>query len=96
VSDRAVKSNEAELAPNGSRHHGPPDGLRLADHSRLMAMCFTLDCACGVFGIVTVSTPFLNAADTLSSSSRIASVDGCPQSACPTDLNQQFTSMIVT
>jgi hypothetical protein len=66
--DLAVKRNEAELAPNGSRRHCPPDGLRLLDHLRLMAMCFTLDCACGVFGIVTVSTPFLNAADTLSSS----------------------------
>jgi hypothetical protein len=31
-----------------------------------MAMRFTFDCTCGTFGIDTVSTPFLNVADTLS------------------------------
>src|ERR1700759_1693409 len=34
----------------------------------LIAMCFTFDCACATFGNVTVSTPFLNAADILFSS----------------------------
>lgn len=34
----------------------------------LTAIRFTFDCACGAFGMVTVKTPFLNAADTLSSS----------------------------
>jgi hypothetical protein len=32
----------------------------------LIAMRFTFDCASGSFGMVTVSTPFLKAADTLS------------------------------
>jgi hypothetical protein len=34
----------------------------------LIAMRFTFDCACAAFGNVTVSTPFLKAADILSSS----------------------------
>jgi hypothetical protein len=34
----------------------------------LIAMRFTFDCACATFGNVTVSTPFLKAADILSSS----------------------------
>jgi hypothetical protein len=34
----------------------------------LTAMRFTFDCACGALGSVTVSTPFLNDADTLFSS----------------------------
>ncbi len=32
----------------------------------LIAMRFTFDSACGSFGMVTVSTPFLNAAEILS------------------------------
>jgi hypothetical protein len=32
----------------------------------LTAIRFTFDSACGSFGMVTVSTPFLNAADTFS------------------------------
>jgi hypothetical protein len=35
-------------------------------HLPLMAIRLTFDCACGAFGMVTVSTPFLNEAETLS------------------------------
>lgn len=73
-----------------SRFHLEPGSLRRerperepcsrADYLPLIAIRLTVDCAWGVFGIVTVRTPFLKDAETLSWST---SSTGMRRSKCP-------------
>jgi hypothetical protein len=56
------------MSPGGARVAGR--GSRFAPalaYLPLTAMRFTFDCACAAFGSMTVRTPFLNDAETLSS-----------------------------
>ena len=61
-------SNTKHASLTLHRAERPDRPLPYLGYLPLTAIRFTFDCACGAFGMVTVKTPFLNAADTLSSS----------------------------
>jgi hypothetical protein len=65
LSQRVLELRSHDDRPSGGK--AGPAFPRLG-YLPLTAIRFTFDCACGAFGMVTVKTPFLNAADTLSSS----------------------------
>ena len=64
VSMAGVQTLEPVCCFEARRERGPLPSI--CTHLELIAIRFTFDSACGSFGMVTVNTPFLNAADILS------------------------------